>query len=197
MSEMAFGRRRLRAVPSAGAPDLDDLLVRAGRGERAAFPDIYDALSGTVYGLTRRIVRDPELAEDVTQDAFVEIWRLAPRFDPERGSARSWMLTIAHRRAVDRVRREQAHRDRHERAESSHAPPSHDETSESVVLADEHHDIASGLDQLTDLQRQAITLAFYEGRTHKEIAQLLDIPLGTTKTRIRDGLIRLRDAVTT
>jgi RNA polymerase sigma-70 factor (ECF subfamily) len=197
MSEMAFGRRRLRVVPHDGEPDLDDLLARSGRGDRAAFAALYDAIAPRVYGLARRVVRDPELAEDVTQDVFVEIWRLAPRFDPERGAARSWMLTIAHRRAVDRVRREQSHRDREERAEASHPPPEHDETSETVVLADEHHDVAAGLAQLTDLQREAITLAFYEGRTHNEIAQLLDIPLGTTKTRIRDGLIRLRDAVTT
>ena len=140
------------------------------------------------------MVRDPAIAEDVAQETLVDVWRQAPRFDASKGKAVSWIVTIAHRRAVDRVRSEQARSDREMKARPTEAATDGDigKHLESKATSDE---IAAGLTVLTEVQRIAVQLAFYEGRTHQEVAQLLDIPLGTAKTRIRDGLIRLRDAL--
>jgi RNA polymerase sigma-70 factor, ECF subfamily len=192
----------LRRRPShhAGAPGTADLLttliVRAGRGDQAAFAELYDATASLVHGIARRIVRDPAQAEEVVQEVFVEIWRLAPRFDGTRGSVTSWMATIAHRRAVDRVRSEQSSRDRVER-EAAKAIRDHDDTADPVVESDhaafERRRVRKALDRLTDTQRQAVELAYFGGHTYREVAVLLGEPEGTIKTRIRDGMIRLRD----
>jgi RNA polymerase sigma-70 factor, ECF subfamily len=187
--------RRLRAVRDADTVDPDALLVRVGRGERAAFDALYDTIAPLVYGVARRVVRDPQMAEDIAQEALVEVWRQAPRFDPSKGRATSWIVTIAHRRAVDRVRSEQSRHEREDRVGRDTATVSTTEPSARLEAADTTVELATGLASLTELQRDAIRLAFYEGRTHQEVAQLLGIPLGTAKTRIRDGLIRLRDAV--
>jgi RNA polymerase sigma-70 factor (ECF subfamily) len=180
-------------VPRADAVRTD-LLVRVGRGDEAAFASLYDQVVDEVYGLTRRIVRDAHLSEEVTQEVLVEVWRRAPRFDPALGSATGWILMIARSRAVDRVRSEQAYRDRqaaHERVQPSveHA------VDERLERRLDRERVRQALAQLTELQRSAVELAFYGGHTHVEVAQLLGIPLGTAKTRIRDGLIRLRDAL--
>jgi RNA polymerase sigma-70 factor, ECF subfamily len=187
--------RRLRAVRDADTVDPDALLVRVGRGERAAFDALYDTIAPLVYGVARRVVRDPQMAEDIAQEALVEVWRQAPRFDPSKGRATSWIVTIAHRRAVDRVRSEQSRHQREDRVGRDTATVSTTEPGARLEAADTTDELATGLASLTELQRDAIRLAFYEGRTHQEVAQLLGIPLGTAKTRIRDGLIRLRDAV--
>jgi RNA polymerase sigma-70 factor, ECF subfamily len=187
--------RRLRAVRDADTVDPDALLVRVGRGERAAFDALYDTIAPLVYGVARRVVRDPQMAEDIAQEALVEVWRQAPRFDPSKGRATSWIVTIAHRRAVDRVRSEQSRHEREDRVGRDTATVSTTEPSARLEAAATTDELTTGLAALTDLQRDAIRLAFYEGRTHQEVAQLLGIPLGTAKTRIRDGLIRLRDAV--
>lgn len=184
--------RRLRAVPDDPAPDPGALLRAAGRGDEAAFADFYDAVSATVYGVVLRVVRDPGMAQDVTQEVFVELWRLAPRFEPGRGSARSWASTIAHRRAVDRVRSEQAHRDR-EAADASRSAVTEAGPNDVLETAEEHRAVREALDGLSQTQREAITLAYYGGHTYREVAALLDVPEGTVKTRIRDGLIKLRD----
>ena len=140
--------------------------------------------------MVRRVLRDPSQAEEVTQEVFVEIWRLAARFDPQRGSVRRWAVTIAHRRAVDRVRSEQAHRDRQIRsnldADVEATPDDH------TLESEERERARAALEELSPVQRQALEMAFYEGLTHVQIAERLDIALGTVKTRIRDGLIRLR-----
>jgi RNA polymerase sigma-70 factor, ECF subfamily len=187
--------RRLRAVRETETVDPEALLVRVGRGERAAFDELYDTISPLVYGVARRVVRDPQMAEDIAQEALVEVWRQAPRFDPSKGRATSWIVTIAHRRAVDRVRSEQSRHDREDRAGRATDTVSTAEPGARLEAAATTDELATGLALLTDVQRDAIRLAFYEGRTHQEVAQLLGIPLGTAKTRIRDGLIRLRDAV--
>jgi RNA polymerase sigma-70 factor, ECF subfamily len=189
--------RRLRAVSDDVVTlDPDELLLRVGRGDRQAFDALYDTISPVVFGVVRRVVRDPQITEDVAQEVLVEVWKLAPRFDPNKGRAMSWVVTIAHRRAVDRVRSEQARSDREDRAgrDTSAALPQPDVGSrlDHEVVRGE---VSRGLASLTASQREAVSLAFYEGRTHQEVAQLLGIPLGTAKTRIRDGLIRLRDAV--
>ncbi len=167
-------------------------LRESGQGDAAAFANVYDELAGLVFGVVRRVVRDVARSEEITQEVFVELWRLAPRFDQERGSARSWAATIAHRRAVDAVRSEQASRNRDERhaRDRQLTAPSADEGLEDTLVRAR---VRRALDRLTDLQRESVELAYYGGHTYRDVAALLDIAEGTAKTRIRDGLIRLRD----
>ena len=176
------------------APDLDALLTRVGRGDQAAYEAVYDRMAGPVYGLIRKVLRDPAQSEEVAQEVLLEVWRMAARFDAARGNAASWVLTIAHRRAVDRVRSETAAAEREQRtavAESASA----DVVAETVEASLEAERVRRCLDGLTDLQREAVTLAFYKGYSYPQVAALLDTALGTIKTRIRDGLIRLRDCL--
>lgn len=188
---------RLVAVPAPAPATLgdEDLMAAVARGDEAAFAELYDRMAGQVFGVVRRVVRDPAQSEEVAQEVFVEVWRTAARFEPDRGSTRTWVLTMAHRRAIDRVRSEQASRDRTQRVAYRDGAPPFDEVAEQAETNFEHHQVRSALDQLTDLQRQAVDLAFYGGYTYREVAELLDTPLGTVKTRLRDGLIRLRDAM--
>lgn len=191
----------LRSVSSGsdstpGSGDwLGDLLGRSARGDVAAFEQIYDELAGAVLGVAIRVLRNHAQAEEVAQDVMVEVWRMASRYAPERGSATAWIMTIAHRRAVDRVRREQASTDREKRVATRAEPRSFDEVSEQVETRIEHEQTRRCLGSLTDLQRESVTLAYYDGYTYREVAQLLNTPLGTVKTRLRDGLIRLRDCM--
>jgi RNA polymerase sigma-70 factor (ECF subfamily) len=192
----------LRAVPSGapseGAPaaaDLADLLKRSARGDQAAFAALYDATSARAYGLAVRVVRDPAQAEEVAQEAFLEVWRTASRFDPARGSAVGWLLTIVHRKAVDRVRSAEAASRRDTTYHQDNQPIAHDATAEAAEASMEAHRVRSALDDLTAVQREALELAYFGGYTHTEVATMLDLPVGTAKTRIRDGLIRLRDAM--
>jgi len=189
--------RRLHAVVETGPTPAseDELLLATARGDQEAFAALYDRLAPLVHGIVRRVVRDPAQSEEVSQEVFVEIWRTAVRFDPDRGTARSWALTMAHRRAIDRVRSEQSARDRTERVAHGQHARDFDEVSERVEVGIEHEQVRSALGSLTDLQRQAVELAYYQGYTYREVAELLDTPLGTIKTRMRDGLIRLRDAL--
>ena len=196
----ATDRRPLRAVPSGAGPlsepSTEDLLVRVARGDQAAFATLYDRVGSQVFGLVRRVLRDPSQSEEVTQEVLLEVWRNATRFDAGRGSATAWIMTMAHRRAVDRVRSEQSSRDRDERAGiRDRATRGYDEVVEEVEARLEHEQVRQALDQLTDLQREAVQLAYYGGYTYREVAELLDAPLGTVKTRLRDGLIRLRDTL--
>ncbi len=190
-----FRRRDDADVPlQASAVDRTGAtLAAAGRGNEAAFSEFYDLTASLVYGVILKVVRDPSIAEEVTQETFVEIWRLAPRYDSDRGSAKSWTATIAHRRAVDRVRSEQSRRNREERDHERRVETDVDTTSEAVIDRLDHSRVRNALDALSETQREAVTLAYYHGRTYREVAVLLDIPEGTAKTRIRDGLIRLRD----
>lgn len=174
-------------------PDLGALLKRSAQGDRGAFAELYDATAPRAYGLALRVVRDPAQAEEVAQEAFFEIWRTASRFDPERGSATSWLLTIVHRRAVDRVRSAEAATRRDATYHREHKPVDRDVTAEAAEASLEARRVRHALTELTPVQRQAIELSYFGGYTHTEVARLLDLPLGTAKTRIRDGLIRLRD----
>lgn len=183
-------------APEQGAPsgpDLAGLLRSAARGDERAFAELYDATSPKVFGLALRVVRDPAQAEEVAQEAFLEIWRTASRFDPDRGSALAWMMTITHRRAVDRVRAAEAAGRRELTYEQRHRPVDHDVTAEAAQQALEARRVRNALDELTPVQREAVSLAYLGGYTHTEVAAMLDLPVGTAKTRIRDGLIRLRD----
>ncbi|MGN6245589.1 MAG: sigma-70 family RNA polymerase sigma factor [Motilibacteraceae bacterium] len=174
---------------------LDGTLLRVARGDEAAFEELYDAMAGSVFGVVRRVLRDPAQSEEVAQEVLVEVWRSATRFDPERGSAQTWILTMAHRRAVDRVRSAQAASDREERVGAREHVTAYDDVVEQVETRLEVEAVRRCLGSLTELQREAVNLAFYGGYTHREVAELLDAPLGTVKTRLRDGLIRLRDCL--
>ncbi len=182
--------------PDERAAALGRDLVACSRGDERAFERLYDAIGGSVFGVVLRIVRDRAIAEEVTQEALVEVWRIAARYRTERGSARAWILTIAHRRAVDRVRSEQAHTDRL-LAHGQHLGSTREEPDQVVDLAYgkwEAERVRAGLEKLTARQREALDLTYFKGYTNKELAEALGIPLGTAKARIRDGLIKLRDA---
>ncbi len=173
-----------------------DLLQRAGRGDESAFAGVYDATSPRLYGLVLRVVRDPAQAEEVTQEAYLEIWRQSARFRPELGRPLSWMLTIAHRRAVDRVRSAEAGARRDSAYDAQRTTTlAGDSTADLATASLEAKQVRRALDALTVAQREAIELAYYGGYTHAEVAAMLNLPIGTAKTRIRDGLIRLRDAM--
>ncbi len=186
-------RPELRVVTPAGGDDVDALLSDVSRGDAVAFTRLYDACCGQVYGLARRVIRDPERAEDVTQEVFLEVWRKAASYDRGLGKAKSWILTITHRRAVDAVRRAETSR----KYEAQVVTDQVDEASpgEAMLAREESDAVRDCLDTLTDLQQESIQLAYYQGYTYNQVATLLDKPLPTIKTRMRDGLIRLRDCM--
>ncbi|MER5178046.1 sigma-70 family RNA polymerase sigma factor [Streptomyces sp. NPDC002896] len=173
----------------------EELLVLVAHGDQQAFEELYGVVSGPVYGLVRRVVRDPAQSEEVAQEVLLELWRSAARFDPERGSALAWILTLAHRRAVDRVRSARAASERDQRIGGRADGPAFDQVAEAVEAGLERDWVRRCLDGLTQLQRQSVTLAYYEGYTYREVAQRLSVPLGTVKTRMRDGLTRLRECL--
>ena len=176
-------------------PDLAGLLRQVARGDQDAFAAVYDRVAGPVLGLVRSVLRDPAQSEEVAQEVLVEVWRTAAHFEPGKGSAMSWVLTFAHRRAVDRVRSAQAASDREQRAALLDRTPAFDEVIEAVEARLEREQVRRCVRTLTELQRQSVTLAYYRGLTYREVAELLAQPLGTVKTRLRDGLIRLRDCL--
>ncbi|MYR00700.1 MULTISPECIES: sigma-70 family RNA polymerase sigma factor [unclassified Streptomyces] len=180
--------------PSA-KPDLQRLLHEVALGDQEAFAALYDTVAGSVLGVARAVLRDQAQSEEVAQDVLVEVWRTAPRYQPERGSALSWILTLAHRRAVDRVRSVEAAAARDTRAALLDHQPAYDEVTEQVESRLEQEQVRRCLRTLTELQRQSVTLAYYRGLTYREVAEALALPLGTVKTRLRDGLIRLRDCL--
>ncbi|CAM3681299.1 ECF RNA polymerase sigma factor SigK [Smaragdicoccus niigatensis] len=170
---------------------LDDLLVRVAGADRQAFAALYDATSARVYGVIVRTLRNPAYSEETAQDVYLQIWRTARDFDAARGSALSWIITMAHRRAIDRVRSEQSGRVRDTAFLASSGTTPHDEVSETVTARLESAEVRGCLQSLTDKQREAIDLAYYRGLTYPEVAEHVGAALPTVKSRIRDGLISL------
>jgi RNA polymerase sigma-70 factor (ECF subfamily) len=187
---------RLRS-PAEGEPghDLSSLLARVALGDQAAFEAVYDRLAGPAYGLIRKVVRDPAQSEEVAQEVLLEIWRTAARFDPARGSAMTWAMMIAHRRAVDRVRSASAEAHRDHKSAAAAVSIATDETADAVEATLDRERVRHCLQTLTDIQRESVTLAYYGGYSYREVAGLLHVALGTVKTRIRDGFIRMRDCI--
>ncbi|MFJ5269558.1 sigma-70 family RNA polymerase sigma factor [Streptomyces sp. NPDC088358] len=176
-------------------PGLPDLMADVARGDQEAFAAVYDVVAGPVLGIVRRVLRDLAQSEEVAQEVLVEVWRTAARYRPERGSVMNWVLTLAHQRAVDRVRSAEASAAREHKAALLDRTPEFDEVTEQVEARLEREQVRRCLRTLTELQRQSVTLAYYRGLTYREVAELLTLPLGTVKTRLRDGLIRLRDCL--
>ncbi|MDR6979001.1 RNA polymerase sigma-70 factor (ECF subfamily) [Streptomyces sp. 3330] len=179
----------------ASQPDPQELLGAVALGDQEAFAGLYDIVAGPVLGVVRAVLRDRAQSEEVAQEVLVEVWRSAPRYRPERGSAVNWVLTMAHQRAVDRVRSVQAAAAREHRAALLDHAPEYDEVTEQVEARLEREQVRRCLRTLTELQRQAVELAYYRGLTYRQVAESLAVPLGTVKTRLRDGLIRLRDCL--
>ncbi|WP_255184120.1 ECF RNA polymerase sigma factor SigK [Janibacter sp. CX7] len=182
-----------RGESGRGGDQLAHRLKQVAKGDEAAFAAVYDETAPRLHGLVLRILRNPAQSEEVTQEVFLEVWRRASHFDPQRGSAIGWLLTMAHRRAVDRVRSSQASVVRDDGWHARSREVDFDTTAEHATARIEAARVRAALEGLTEVQREAVSLAYLGGYTHTEVAGLLDLPLGTAKTRIRDGLIRLRD----
>ncbi|MDJ0324246.1 sigma-70 family RNA polymerase sigma factor [Cryobacterium sp. PH31-AA6] len=180
-------------LESTAPASKEELLGRVARGDETAFGDLYDQMAPRVLGLVKRLLVDHAQSEEVTQEIFLEIWQSASRYEAQRGGASTWILTMAHRRAVDRIRSSQAGRDRDTKIGIRDLAVEYDNVSETVETRIEHERVEKAMSRLTELQRQAISLAYYGGLSHSEVAERLHIPLGTVKTRLRDGMIRLRD----
>lgn len=183
--------------PTCGSKSLDELLLRVARGDSDSYAELFDAAGALVYGVVKQVVVAPSLAEEVCQEVFSEVWRLAPRFDPGRGAATGWISTIAHRRAVDRVRSEQAHRNRTAHVVRHSHQADYDDVAERVELRMEHDQVRDALSSVSALSREAIEHAFYDGRSYREVAEHLDVPLGTVKSRIRAGLRQMARSLQT
>ncbi len=173
--------------------DLDGLLARVARGDHAAFEAVYDRLAGPAYGLICKLVGDQAQSEEVAQEVLLEVWRTATRFDAAKGGAATWVMTIAQRRAIDRVRSVTAAAHREHKAAA--AAPAHDEVAETVEAEMDREQVRRCLESLSEPQRESITLAYYGGHTYRQVAGQLGVALGTIKSRIRDGLIRMRDCL--
>lgn len=177
------------------ADSAQELMAAVATGDQTAFAGLYDLLCRTVHGTCLGVLRDPDHAAEVAQEVWVEVWRTAARYDAARGSVRTWVTTLAHRRAVDRVRAVQAQRDRDQRVLDESTERPFDVVADDVEHRLEQSAVRDCLGSLTETQRTAVVLAYYGGRTYREVAAELDAALPTVKTRIRDGLLRLKDCL--
>jgi len=173
----------------------EDLLVATATGDEGAFAALVRRVRPQVVRIAERVVRDPAMAEEVAQEVLTEVWLKADRFDPTRGSVAAWVGTLTRRRAVDRVRSEQAGRDRDDRVARRSQERDHDVVADEVEVRLEHWQLRRALASLSERQREAIELAYFAGHTSRDVARVLGIPEGTAKSRLRDGLLRLREAL--
>jgi RNA polymerase sigma-70 factor (ECF subfamily) len=182
-------------VATAQEATSEDLLVAAAGGDERAFAVLAARIRPQALRVARGVVRDPSMSEEVAQEVLTEVWLKADRFDPARGSVTGWVATLTRRRAVDRVRSEQAGRNRDDRvARRSHVREI-DVVADEVELRLEHWQVRRALTELSERQREAIELAYFAGHTYRDVARVLGIPEGTAKSRLRDGLLRLREAL--
>ena len=177
------------------AAHLVELMALSARGHEDAFAELFDLTSQRVYGIILRVLRSPDHAAEVMQEVYVEVWRQSARFSAAKGSVIAWMTTMAHRRAVDRVRSVSSEVARDERYAFHRGDREIDQVWDGVEQRLDVDRVRKGMASLTPIQREALTLAYFGGYTQSQVAQLLKLPLGTVKTRIRDGLIGLRDAL--
>ncbi|MEU6828121.1 ECF RNA polymerase sigma factor SigK [Nocardia beijingensis] len=180
-----------RAQATRASRELAALLAATGAGDRGAFTEFYQLTSPRVFGLTVRVLRSHAAAEEVTQEVYLQVWSMADRYDATLASPVGWLMMLAHRRAVDRVRAESSASSRDLVYAHEQLGRAHDVVAESVTQRIEEQQVAGCLEMLTPTQREAITLAYYGGWTYREVADHLSVPLPTIKTRIRDGLKRL------
>ena len=189
------GGESSRPGREAEAAHLVQLMERSSRGHEDAFAELYDLTSRRIHAVILRVLRSADHAAEVTQEVYVEIWRQSARYAPDKGSVLAWMTTMAHRRAVDRVRSAEASTRRDTSYHQQSQPVEHDSTAEAAHASLEARRVRQALTSLTPVQREALELAYFGGYTHTEVATMLELPVGTAKTRIRDGLIRLRDTM--
>ena len=187
-----FDDERSRPVTTV---DLDVLLRRVGNRDAEAFAALYDATRSRVYGMVTRVLRDRGYSEETTQDVYLQVWRTAEAYDPASGSALAWLLTLAHRRAVDRVRAEHAACQRDARYGAATADRPSDHVSDEVIAGEERQRVAACMEGLTDLQRECLELAYYQGLTYVQVSERLSANLATVKSRMRDGLRGLRNCL--
>ncbi|MGW6422528.1 ECF RNA polymerase sigma factor SigK [Nocardia sp. NPDC055053] len=190
------------ACPAGAKPDhavqarLVTLLADVATGDRGAFAEFYRATSPRVFGLALRVVRNHGAAEDIAQEVFLQVWALAAEYDATKASPIGWLMMLTHRRAVDRVRAEQSATSRDLVFGHAHLGRDHDTVAEEVTQRLDEQSVLDCLGTMTDLQREAVALAYYSGRTYVEVSETLDVPLPTVKSRIRDGLKRLENCLT-
>jgi len=187
-SAMAIGN-------AAAVASSEELLVAAAAGDQRSFSALVERIRPQALRVARGVVRDPSIAEEVAQEVLTEVWLKADRFDPDRGTVTGWVATLTRRRAVDRVRSEQAGRDRDDRVARRSQVREVDVVADEVELRLEHWQVRRALAELSDRQREAIELAYFAGHTYRDVARVLGIPEGTAKSRLRDGLLRLREAL--
>lgn len=171
------------------------LVALVARGDEDALAELYDRVGRIAYGLALRILRDERHAEDAVQEAFLQVWRSAGTFRPERAKASTWVLTLVHRRAVDLVRREERRQADPLTDDAGAVLEAAEQTDEAAWLRFERERVQTALKQLPDLQREALELAYYGGFSQSELAQRLGVPLGTIKSRMFAGLARLREVL--
>ena len=184
------------AAPPSAPADLNRrlaaLLGQIADRDQAAFAEFYQLTSRRVFGMARRVLIDPELSEDTTQEVFLQVWQNAAKFNADVGSPLAWLMTISHRRAVDKVRSSQSSSDRESRYGASSQEIDHDSVSDEVGSRLEAEAVVRCLDTLTETQQESVRLAYYGGLTYREVAEKLNAAVPTIKSRIRDGLIRLK-----